>query len=100
MKDRVHRVDAIVVNKRRRARQHLAQHYAKRKDVATTIDTLAQQLFGRHVVHGTHQRARLSFNTANQRLLFAVCNECAFTFRDQLCETEVEDLRVTIAIEH
>ena len=82
MKDRVHRVDAIVVNERRGAGEHFAQHHSKRKHVAATIDFLAQQLFRRHVVDGAHQRARLSLDVADQRLLFAVGGECAFAFGD------------------
>ena len=57
MENCVHRVDAVVVYERRRARQHFAKHYAKREHVAATIDTLAQQLFGRHVIHGAQQCA-------------------------------------------
>ncbi len=38
VKDGMHRVDAIVVNERRRARQHFAKHNAKRKDIAAAID--------------------------------------------------------------
>ena len=42
VKDRVHCVDAIVMNERGRARQHFAQHHSERKHVAATVDALAQ----------------------------------------------------------
>ncbi len=100
MKNRVHRVDAIVVYERRGAGQHLAKHDAKRKDIATTIDALAQQLFGRHVVDRPHQRARLSLDSADQRFLFTVGDQCTFSFGDELCESEVENFREAVATEH
>ena len=100
VKNRMHRVDAIVVHKRRNARQHFAQHNAKRKHVAATIHALAQQLFRRHVVDGSHQRAGLGFDAANECFLFTVGNEGAFAFGDEFCQTEVENLCVAIATEH
>src|SRR6185503_20345788 len=100
MQNRVHRVDAIVVYEWRVAGQHLAKYDTKRKDIATTIHALAQQLLGRHVVDRAHQRARLSFNSADQSFLFTVSNERAFSFGDELRESEVEHLREAITAEH
>ena len=72
----------------------------ERKNVRPLIDGAAQRLFGRHVTDGSHHRAGLAAVQDRGgdliRILFGVCG---WRF-NQLRQSEIEDLRVTIAIYH
>ena len=56
MQNGVHRVDAISLEKWAFAGEHFANNHAEGKQVASPINSLAKQLFRRHVVHSSKQR--------------------------------------------
>src|SRR4029453_12066338 len=99
VKDCMHRIDPVLVNERTRTGDHLAKHDTERKNIASPIDALPQQLLRRHVINRTEKRARFRIDS-KESFLFAVGGERSFTLRDEFCQAEIEDLCVTVATDH
>src|SRR5215510_2398491 len=99
VEDCMHRIDAMLVSEWRIARQHLEKNNTKREYVTATINALAQELFGRHVVHSAHQSSGFGLHT-NQSFLSTVYCELTLPTCNQFGKTEVENLRVAIAADH
>ena len=75
------------------SRHHFVEHHTKRKQVSASIEFLSLHLFRRHIRHRANRRA-----WTRQVLLYIECRGSRLGSRNwfgsDLCQTEVEYLRV------
>ena len=95
MKDGIEQRAGSAPGERKRTRGHFVQHSAKRKNVGSRIDILAQRLLGRHVCDRAERSARAGEMFLRKGGLSLPRNGRGAGIK--LRETEVENLSVTSA---